>query len=646
MAPAGGEGGTMAAVRAVTFATAGHIDHGKTALVASLTGVDCDRLAEEKRRGITIVLGFAPLADPRGDLEISFVDVPGHERLVHTMIAGAGAVDRALLVIAADEGIMPQTREHLEVLELLGVRGGVVALNKCDLVEPAALAGRVEEVRRELAGGPLGGAPVLPCSATRGDGVAGLRDALLACARGVERREERHRPFRMGFDRVFTLPGAGTVVTGTVRWGRVRVGDELTALPSGLPVRVRGVQVHGHDRAEASVGERAALRCAGATVTDLPRGEQLVSAGPWTATSRLALDLRLVAGAPEVEEGDTLWLHLLAARRVARVERLLPSPLPPGGAGRAVVRLAVPVFAAPGDRVVLRRISPVRTVGGGEVLDSQPPPLRRRDAGRLAGLRRPLEAPDGALALWVEQAGTAGVEVPRLAGRLGVLPEGVEEPLGRLLSAGKVAVVRGNPPVVVAVAAVDALRKEAAAVLEQAGTVGLPAAELLSRLLPAGSQRMREFALDSLRRAGVVREEAGRVVAAGLAPVEDPLAAKVEAAYREAGFDAPSPEEVGRRLGANPRVVLGLVRYLIDRQRLVRIGGKWVLHRQVVDEVVRSLRSWGVDAFDVGQFKERFSLTRKLAIPLLEWLDSARVTRREGERRRLLAPRGDTRSSG
>jgi selenocysteine-specific elongation factor len=250
-------------MRTVVFGTAGHIDHGKTSLVRALTGVDCDRLPEEKRRGITLVLGFAPLADPRGELEVSFIDVPGHERLVHTMIAGAGGIDRALLVVAADEGVMPQTREHLDILALLGVRGGVVALNKADLLEADLIELRREEVAEALRGGPLAGAPLVVCSASTGSGVESLRDVLLACARGVMREEERHRPFRMAVDRSFSLPGIGTVVTGTARWGRVRTGDELLALPTGRSVRVRGVQVHGASREEARPGERTALRLAG-----------------------------------------------------------------------------------------------------------------------------------------------------------------------------------------------------------------------------------------------------------------------------------------------------------------------------------------------------------------------------------------------
>lgn len=626
-------------MRAVVFATAGHIDHGKTSLVTSLTGVDCDRLDEEKRRGITIVLGFAPLADPRGEMEISFIDVPGHEKLVHTMIAGAGAVDRALLVVAADEGVMPQTREHLDVLELLGIEGGVVALTKSDLVDPDTLARRTEELRHTLAGGPFAAAPIVACSSLRGDGVGELRETLLETARSVRRELEQARPFRLAFDRVFTLAGAGTVVTGTVRWGTVATGDEVVLLPGKRSLRVRGVQVHGSSRERATAGERAALRLAGAGVAELPRGDQLVGAGPWEASDRLAVRIRLLPSAPEVREGDELWLHLLAGRRRARVERIDPLQLTAGQHGTVLARLHRPIFACPGDRVVLRRVSPVATVGGGVVLDPFPPSLRRRDANRLGDLPDPRLDLAGALERWIDEAGPIGIDQHRLAARVGLVPTALETALGKVVSGGRHLVMRSSPPTFVAAAAAVQIEEAARTALAAAGGVGVPIAELLSRVVPAGPPRVREFYLTRFRMSGLLREVGGRAVAADLGPVEDPLAAAVETAYREARFEAPSPEETARRLGAKPKAVEGIVRFLIDGGRLIRIGGKWVLSREVVDEVVASVRGWNVERFDVAQFKSRFGLTRKLAIPLLEWLDSNRVTRREGDMRRLLPPR-------
>jgi selenocysteine-specific elongation factor len=626
-------------MRAVVFGTAGHIDHGKTSLVRALTGVDCDRLPEEKRRGITLVLGFAPLPDPRGELEVSFIDVPGHERLVHTMIAGAGGIDRALLVVAADEGVMPQTREHLDILGLLGVRGGVVALNKAELLDADLLELRREEVEQVLHGGPLAGAPVIVCSAADGSGVAALRQALLECARGVVREEERHRPFRIAVDRSFTLPGIGTVVTGTTRWGRVRPGDELLALPSGRRVRVRGVQVHGAAREEAGPGERTALRLAGVSVDELPRGEQLLGDGPWRPATRLALEVMLVDATVSLGERDVVWLHLLASRTPARVERLLPSPLRAGGSGRAVLRLARGLFAAPGDRVVLRRPSPALTLGGGVVLETDPPRLRRREAARLAELPEPRRDLEPALERWIGEAGLAGADLADLAARAAVLPGGLEAPLGRLAAARRIIAVAGQPPVLLAPAALAALEGEARSLLDGAGPLGVPVAEFAGRLVPAEAGRVREFLREELHRRGVLRVVGGRAVTSDAEPLEDPLAARVEAAYREAGFAAPSPAEVALSLGAKEKTIEGIVRFLVEQRRLARVGGKWIVHRAALDGVAASLRAWGVESFEVAAFKERFGLTRKLAIPVLEWLDSQRVTRREGERRRVLPAR-------
>lgn len=633
-------------MRAVVFGTAGHIDHGKTSLVLALTGVDCDRLPEEKRRGITLVLGFAPLADPAGELEVSFIDVPGHERLVHTMIAGAGGIDRALLVIAADEGVMPQTREHLDVLDLLGVRGGVVALNKADLLDEELLSVRLEEVRAALAGGPLAGAPIVPCSALRGTGVEELRKEILACARTVTRDVERHRPFRIAVDRVFTLPGAGTVITGTARWGAVRPADELLALPSGRRLRVRAVQVHGHSRDEGLAGERVALSLAGASVDEIPRGEQLLSSGPWRASERLAVLLRALKDAEALLEGDQVWVHLLAARSLGRVVRLFPSTLAGGSQGWAVLRLGRPMFAAPGDRLVLRRVSPARTVAGGTVLDADPPRLRHKDAATLAELPDPRADVPAAIVAWTRRAGTPGLSVPELAARLGMTEAGLEAPLGMLVGSSEVQIAQTRPPVLVAREHIESVRARARAVLEEAGGLGLPLAELLARVVEPEAARLKEFLLADLRRAGLFRDIAGRAVTGSGDGVEEELAGRVEALYREARFDAPSPEEAAARLGASPKVVDGVIRYLLDRRRLARVGGKWVLSRSLLEEVGESLRSWGVERFDVGQFKERFSLTRKLAIPILEWLDSERVTRREGEHRRVLPRRAGTNSGG
>jgi selenocysteine-specific elongation factor len=387
------------------------------------------------------------------------------------------------------------------------------------------------------------------------------------------------------------------------------------------------------------VGERVALQLAGVPLGDLPRGEQLLSQGPWQATDRLAVSLTLLPGARSLDEGDEAWLHILAARTLARVERLTPRPLEPGTSGRAVVRLARRMFAVPGDRVVLRTPSPALTMGGGLVVDPWAARLPRRAVASLAAMADATRSRHDALLAWIAEAGPAGVEVSRLAGRLGVLEAGIEAVLGRLVEEGTVEAVPLRPPRLIHRTAINGVKEGARELLARVGATGVPIAELLSRVLPAGTERLRDHYLEAFRAAGILREVSGRALAFEAAAVEDPLGVSIETYYRRSGIEAPSPDEVAARLGANPKAVQGMVRFLLDRGRLARVGGKWILHRDLLDEIVAGVRGWGVDAFDVGQFKDRFSLTRKLAIPILEWLDSNRVTRREGDRRRVLPPR-------
>jgi len=632
-------------MRAVVFATAGHIDHGKTSLVAALTGVWCDRLKEEQERGITLVLGFAPLPDPGGDLEVAFVDVPGHERLVHTMLAGAGGGDRALLVVAANEGVMPQTREHVAILDLLGVQGGVVALTKADTVTPEELEARKQELEDFLAGGPLEGSPVVACSAKTLEGIEALRQAILQVARNVQRPPDPFRPFRLGADRVFTLPGAGTVVTGTARWGQVAVGQEVWVFPPGKQFRVKTLQVHGQPRREAFAGERVALALAGAKVEEIPRGAQLLSPGPWEPRSRCVAELTLLPEARPLEEGAVLWFFLLAGRTLCRLERLYPTPAQPGSKVRAILRFAKPVFLAPQDRFVLRQPSPPRTVGGGVVLDVEAPRLRRSQASALATLVPPWVSLGGTLERWVEEAGPGGVRTAELASRLALLPEGLEAPLGQLHGEKRVVLVGEREVWAISRAAVEAALGKAKGILGEAGALGVSGQELFAQLGVGEVPAVRSFYLRELKVRGIAREEGGKLLAAEGAGLP-PLAVALEELYEKAGLEAPSPHQAAEQLAAPLKQVEAMVAVLLRQGRLVRLGGKWLVHRSVVERVVAGLASWGKETFQVGEFKERFGLTRKLAIPLLEWLDSQRITRREGDRRRILATAGGRSWSG
>lgn len=635
-------------VQHVVWGTAGHIDHGKTTLVKALTGVDCDRLPEEKDRGITIELGFAGLDD--GELALHFVDVPGHERLVHTMIAGAAGIDLALLVIAADEGVMPQTREHLEVIRLMGVPGGAVALTKTDLVEPDFAELAAEEVRELLAPTAFADVPVVLVSAHTGAGLAELRDVLVSQARQARPRQIEGRPYREPVDRVFSLTGAGTVITGTSLWGALEVGSEIAIEPGVGSARVRRLHVRGVERQRVEAGERVALNLVGVARDALERGHQILSPGPWTPTRLVTVDLELLRSAPgPLDEGDEVEVHALAARVSGRIDRLARRPLEPGGRANAQILLRESMLLFPGDRMVLRRPAPVNTFAGGTVLDAHLRRWRRREAAALDGLPSvQLAERPRLLQTWIGSAALAGCSLPELAGRLGALEGALEAPLGRLLEAGEILALPTQPPRFVAAAAVDGLAREAAAELAKrlAGeevSAGIPARDFAARLLGRSAAALADIYLDVLRRRGVLELAQGRVVPPGrdshMTAAGEELARRVEDCYRSLGFEAPSPQAVAEQLVEKPAAVEAICRYLVQRRQLVRLDGKFLVHRGLLEDMARQVQEWEVDEFGVAEFKARFGLTRKLAIPALEWLDSERVTVRHGDRRRIVRPR-------
>lgn len=636
------------AMRHVVYGTAGHIDHGKTALVKSLTGTDCDRLPEERERGITIDLGFASLKHDDGELH--FVDVPGHERLVHTMIAGAAGIDLALLVVAADEGVMPQTREHLEVIRLMGVAGGAVALTKVDLVDEETQDFAIEEVREILEGTAFEGVPIVPVSAHTGAGMANLREILILQSVNVRPHQIEGRPFREAVDRVFSLSGAGTVVTGTSLWGQLEVGAPVVLLPMDKEARVRRLHVHGEERAEVEAGERVALNLAGLGTSECPRGTQILSKGPWRPTTMVTIRLELLESASgPLDEGDEVEVHALAMRTPARIDRLAARPLKPGSSVIAQILLRQPMMLFPGDRLVLRRPSPVNTFAGGQVLDTRLRLYRRAQAAELGGVGgvHRSEWPrlfEG----WIADAGLVAPSLDDLAGRLGVLSENAQGILGRLLSEKTIRTLPTTPPRFVSESALEGLAKTAKKELgkrlaDTEVSSGVPARDFVASLVSPPALVVAPQLLEELRRRGVVEVVEGRVLPPGrsshMTRSGAELTARVDDFYKKAGFDAPSPGEAAQRLEARPAMVEGVCRFLVQQGSLVLLDKKWFFHRQTLDQIADGIGQWGVDEFAVGEFKDRFGLTRKLAIPMLEWLDSNRITVRAGNKRKVLGRR-------
>lgn len=631
-------------MRRVIVGTAGHVDHGKTRLVEALTGIDCDRWEEEKRRGITIDIGFAHFVD--GDLQVGFIDVPGHEKFLHNALAGLGGIRLALLVVAADEGIKPQTREHLAVCDLLAIPAAVVALAKADLVTGERLAQVRSDVAALLAATRFAGAPTVPVSALAGTGVTELRQALVA-AGGEHASEPDDRPARLPVDRAFLVKGRGLVVTGTLAAGAVATGAELAVTPDGGEARVRGLQVHGEERAGAEAGERVALQLVGVELESVPRGAQLVAPGSLVASRRWLADCRLLAEAPRTVRGTvSVRLHLYSEELLGTL-RPLAGPLEPGGAsGTVEIRLARPLVAARGDRFVLRRPSPALTFGGGAVLD----PLWHRHRG--ARLAAALDGLSGGLPeaarFWVEDAGEAGLGLGDLAARLGwtaAAARSLLDPLVEAQRAIRVDAAHGHGERWLGIAALRRIEERARRVLgdyfaRHRTQAGMPRAAALAALFPGPAAALAQTHLQWLARSGVLEVRGDKIGLPGRGPElsggESKLALQILAAYEAAGLTPPPPAEVRAALGAKAQILDGVVSYLLEQGRLVRLPGDLLIAAAALDELRAELTRMAPERLTVGDFKQRFGLTRKWAIPLLEHLDSIGFTRRVGNDRQLV----------
>ena len=629
-------------MRRFLVGTAGHIDHGKTALVKALTGIDADRLPEEKRRGITIDLGFAH-AEWEG-VRLSFVDVPGHERFVRNMLAGAGGIDAVLLVVAADESVMPQTREHFEIVRLLGIRKGVVAVTKTDRVAPELVEITASDARDLTRGSFLEGAAVVPVSSRTGEGVENLKRALLALASDEGASAREARGVRLPVDRAFSIAGFGPVVTGSLVSGTISRDQKLELLPAGRAVRVRRIEVHGREVPEARAGERVSANLVGVELEDVRRGVVLATPGAFATSALLTARVELLAGVPPLKSGDRLSFHHYSSEARAKARVLDGRTLTAEGAARVQLRLSQRVAAVPGDRFVLRRLSPVETIGGGVVLDPLWPPVRRATPEALA-LLNPL---DGSLAdkllAWVEQGREGGAGEDSLAARAGASREEVRVAMAGAIAKGRAHALRRSPERYIGEDALARLAVRARTEIDlslkgASGAVGVPRGTLLARLLPSADPRWAELVEKALVARGaylVAGEEARLPGREDLAGPERELSERVAQAFRRRGLDPPSVADVAQEIGHKPKVIEGLAAYLVKKGPLVRLPGGWLISRDAVDDVVARLRASGVESFEVPRFKEMFGLTRRLAIPLLEYLDGAKVTRRVGDKRQII----------
>ena len=602
--------------------TAGHIDHGKTTLVRALTGVDTDRLPEEKKRGITIELGFAPLVlDGVGTLGV--VDVPGHEAFVRTMLAGATGIDLALVVIAADEGVMPQTREHLAILALLGVQSGVVALTKRDLVDEDWLSLVVDDVRGTLASSPLGSAAVVAVSATTGDGLDALRAALGEAASRVPARDAEDL-FRMPIDRAFTVKGTGTVVTGTVWSGTLAADATVRILPSGRVARVRGIQSHGASVGAAEPGRRVALSLGGLERHDVERGGWIVSDPRWSATTILRADVALLDGATALGARTRLRFHLgtqdVGARLVARGGPLVPGVIRP-------VRVVCdsPVIARGGDRFVLRSSSPALTIGGGIVTDPLPPGRRARPWMRV------MPTPEARLEAMLDEAGAASLEIDALPIRAGFAPRdvmGAIRALGRRATtiAGRLVRTDALDELKVAIEHTIAEHHERMP-LEQG-----PSLQGVRAIAGGAHPAVVDAALQALVGAERIVIEGAHARLAKWTPRLDArdriLAERVLETLSVAGREPPSVGELSASLAAD---VVPVLRFLEKGGRVVPVEEGRYYDRQALDGLVAAVRSGMVVGREYGpaELRDLVGLSRKYLIPFLEYCDRAGITARK-----------------
>jgi selenocysteine-specific elongation factor len=627
------------------FGTAGHVDHGKSTLVHALTGINPDRLREEQERQMTIDLGFAWMRLPGGE-EVAFIDVPGHRDFIDNMLAGVGGIDAAILVVAADEGVMPQTREHLAILDLLEVPQAVVALTKVDLVDdPAWLALVSEEVRQTLRPTRLAGALILPVSAATGVGLEGLIAALGELARLAPARPDTGRP-RLGIDRAFTIAGFGTVVTGTLVDGALEVGQEVEILPNEQKARIRGLQTHKTKVDRAVAGSRAAANLVGVEVRQLERGDVVVLPQTYRPTRMLDARFRHLADSPgPLRHDQQAKLFLGPAQRIARLRILGADDLPPGQEGWLQLVLDRPLVAARGDRFILRQLSPGATLGGGRVVDPHPRRLHRRKEARvLEDLERRLK-------------GTPGEVLSQILAALGVVPlrqalqrAGFDEPTaqeaikelragGSLLSLGGGA-QEPSPETIVAESSawqgILAGLHDTLAAYHDANPlrVGIPREELKSRLRLEA--RVFGAVLEEAARQGMVAVRGAKVALPSHSPsLTTQQQAQVDdllRRFREAPYATPSAKECVGVVGEE------VLTYLLEGGRLVQLSPEVVLETTTYKQMENRVRQAILDKgrITVAEVRDLFNTSRKYALALMEYLDGAGVTVREGDNRRLV----------
>ena len=637
----------------IIVGTAGHIDHGKSALVRALTGTDPDRLPEEKRRGITIDLGFADLE--LDDLRIGFVDVPGHERFIKNMLAGAHGIDLLALVIAADESVMPQTREHFDICRLLGINNGLVVITKQDLVDEEMLALVEDEVRELVNGSFLENAPLVAVSSRTGAGLDVLKSRLTEIGRRVPPRSQDFT-MRLPIDRAFSMKGFGTVVTGTLISGKITEGEELELLPSRTNVRVRGLQVHNKSVREAYAGQRTAVNLAGVDTAQIDRGMVLAPAGRLRPTQIVDVWIDVLPGASRaVRSRSRVRFHAGAAEVLGRVRVLEGTQIAPGSGGLAQLRLEAPVVAVHGDRFILRSYSPAETIAGGVIVDPFATKHRGRELMHTLELLRSLmrEERTAKFEAFVQTAGDRGLRLNDVAAATAWTNDVLGRVASEIQKTGSVIEVGG---LFIARSSLDRLSDAVVAEVERHHKREPLARGMLRETL---REKLFTHSAPELFNGVIARLEAQTKVVSekdivrsskhsvGLSEQEAVLSKRIEQLYLAAGVEAPTIDEAMTKANvAAPQRTQArkILQLLIDDRTLVRIQGEMFMHTQVVQDLKAKLHKYAAQhepdrLIDVPAFKDLAGVSRKYAIPLLEFFDREQVTRRAGDKRLIPKPR-------
>jgi selenocysteine-specific elongation factor len=642
--------------KTIIIGTAGHIDHGKTALVKVLTGIDTDRLKEEKERGITIELGFAHLSLPSGQ-QVGVVDVPGHERFVKNMVAGAMGMDLVVLVVAADEGVMPQTTEHLEICRLLGVKKGLVVLTKKDLVEKEWLEMITEDVSDFVSGTFLEDAPVLAVSSVTGDGLDELLRVLEEMVSEVVPKAPVG-PYRLPVDRVFSVKGFGTVVTGTSISGQIRLGDEVSIYPKRMTTRIRGIQIHGKEAQEAHPGMRTALNLQGIDKEDVNRGDVMATPGSLHASYLLDLKFLYLASSDRpLRHRSPVRFHVGTTEVIGRV-LLQGDELVPGSEAYIQIMLKDPVAVLSGDHYVIRSYSPIRTIGGGEIL--HPVPRRRKRTRPALWAELDILAkgePADIIGYHLERAGVRGLSRSELAMRSSIYGKRLARELDHLLSSRKVVCFEGEGQRLIHGKVYEALKEQALDFLETFHNdnplvQGLSKEELRSRLFPTAgvlkhgfqspNQRLFQMLLSDLVKSGKVAHEKDLVRLSShhvtLGDEEKELRRELELIFKKAGFQPPFREDALGRMAGHKKAADNIFDLMVREGILVRLKEDLYFHHTILDRikdvVIRFIKEHG--DLGINEFRDLAGgLSRKYMIPLLEYLDNQRITIRIGDKRKL-----------